>query len=952
MVNRILLLTAMLVFAACPRAAFAGNFYAGTTPANVPWPGGIVPYQFTNTLSVAQQKAYLDGLREWELAANVKFVPRTNQTRWILFTYNTNGFDNVSAGYNPQVVTVDNLNRGQVCHEMGHSFGFTHENIRVDQTNHILVVTNNIFDVPGNIHWFTIDPTSLTNGVYDFESVMHLGWDFDSVQPEVLATQQPRPAFAPRYNTRMGNLCLSPGDRAALAYLYGPPATPLTNVVTTTADVGAGSLRAAMYYVTDHPQVSVRFNIPTSDPGYSNGVFNIHLSGQLPPLVTNGMVIDGSTQPGFAGKPLIFVDGSQILPDPRNAITGLLIFCASNQVKNISFSGFNWNGLTMDTPDTTNNTIAGCWFGLDATGTNAAPNAYQGILMVGGASGNVIGGTNATARNVLSGNAQYGIWLGDSNTANNVILGNYIGTDASGQKALNNGLSGLIAVGGTHDNTVGGSAVGVGNVISGNTNAGIWFRGAGTARNVVRGNLVGLNATGSAALPNTFIGMYVDTGSQSNQIVNNVFSGHPSEGLRLVDAGTSGNIVRGNYFGTDISGSNAIPNSFAGVTVFNGASGNTIGGAALADRNVISGNYYGAVLGDPGTSGNVLAGNFIGLNASGKSALPNGFAGLALWNGATSNLIGGVTAGAANCISANGVYGVYVADGGTSGNVFQGNVIGADATGTNGQGNGFANVVFLAGATGNQLGDIAAGAGNIIAFAVGGPGVVLYDTGTTNNAIRGNSIFSNAGLGIDFSNDGVTPNDVGDPDVGPNKLQNFPIITNAFGLGANTIVSGRLNSLAGKSFFIDAYRSPSADPSGYGEGKTYLGTASVTTDGSGNALFSLTNTFGNYAGQYITATATATWGDTSEFSQALLATNRVVAFAQINGPYKWSTTGFTFTVSLATNFAYRMQAATNVDAPPITWVDLTNFTATNVLFPFIDRGATNYRARFYRVISP
>ena len=75
----------------------AGNFYAGTSPANVPWPGGIVPYEFTNTLTNALTAAltntYLDGLREWELAANVKFVPHTNQTRWILFSYNTNFLD-------------------------------------------------------------------------------------------------------------------------------------------------------------------------------------------------------------------------------------------------------------------------------------------------------------------------------------------------------------------------------------------------------------------------------------------------------------------------------------------------------------------------------------------------------------------------------------------------------------------------------------------------------------------------------------------------------------------------------------------------------------------------------------------------------------------------------------------------------------------------------------------
>ncbi len=99
---------------------FAGNFYAGTSPAHVPWPDGIVPYAFTNTLTAGEQETYLDGLREWELAADVQFVPRTTRTHWILFTY-------------------------------------------------------------------------------DFESVMHLGWDFDSTNPGVLATQPPRPPYFPRY---------------------------------------------------------------------------------------------------------------------------------------------------------------------------------------------------------------------------------------------------------------------------------------------------------------------------------------------------------------------------------------------------------------------------------------------------------------------------------------------------------------------------------------------------------------------------------------------------------------------------------------------------------------------------------------------------------------------------------------------------------------------------------
>ena len=315
-------------------------------------------------------------------------------------------------------------------------------------------------------------PRRVTNGNYDYESVMHLGWDFDSTNPGVLPTQQPKPPYFPRYQFRMGNFCLSPGDRAALAYLYGPPAVPLTNVVTTTADVGPGSLRAAIYYATDHPGTTVRFNIPTSDPGYSNGVFNIHLTGMLPPLVTNGMVIDGSTQPGFAGRPLIFVDASQILPETFTSDT-FLIYSASNQIKNISFSGFDWNGLTLIYPDATNNTISGCWFGLDATGTNAAPNAFQGILIAAGASRNIIGGTNALARNVLSGNSQYGVFITDSNTTGNVVLGNYIGTDASGSNAVPNGFSGVFIGNGASGNIVGSTNPAARNVLSGNTQYGV-----------------------------------------------------------------------------------------------------------------------------------------------------------------------------------------------------------------------------------------------------------------------------------------------------------------------------------------------------------------------------------------------------------------------------------------------------------------------------------------------
>jgi hypothetical protein len=674
---------AAAIFFLISSPAMAGNFYAGASPDNVPWPGGIVPYEFTNTIPAAWTNTFLNGLREWELAGNVKFVPHTTQADWVLFNYDTNGFDNVSSGRSPQVVSVASLSRAQVCHEMGHSFGFTHENIRPDATNHILVLTNNITFEATNIYWFTPDPTSVTNGPYDFESVMHLGWDFESTNPGVLPTQQPRPPYFPRYQFRMGNYCLSPGDRAALAYLYGPPAVALTNVVTTTADVGPGSLRAAIYYATDHPGTTIRFDIPTSDAGYANGVFTIHLTGMLPPLVVNGTVIDGSTQPGFTGDPVIFVDASQILPETYTSDT-FLIYSADNQIKNLAFSGFDWNGMTLIYADATNNAISGCWFGVDATGTNAAPNAYQGIFITDGASRNIIGGTNALERNVISGNSEYGILITGSNTTDNIILGNYIGTDASGSQSVANQVGGIgIFTNGSGD-VIGGATAAARNVISGNDGAGILLSGLEVSNVVVQGNYIGLNASGAGGVPNVAAaynstGIQLTAGTSSNAILNNVISSN-NIGLFISDAGTENNVIQGNLVGTDSTGETAVGNGYEGVALQGGATANLIGGTIARAANVISGNYYGLTINGSGTSDNIIQGNLIGTDVSGKVEVPGVYEGLAMGSGASENMIGGTTAGARNVISGN-YFDVVVRDPGTTGNVFEGNFIGPDITG-------------------------------------------------------------------------------------------------------------------------------------------------------------------------------------------------------------------------------------------------------------------------------
>ena len=935
----------------------AGFFYQGVATNTLYWPGGVVPYEFATNLTAAQKQIYLDGLREWELAANVKFVPRTNQAQYNLFKYDPAGPNSVDLFSTPQVVNINVLSRPQICHEMGHSFGFNHENIRPDQTNYLTVLTNNIFPA-ANISLFTIDPNGVTNGTYDFESVMHLGRNFSSIDPDHLDTQLARPAYQ-GFQPRMGNLALSKGDRAALRYLYGPGPV-LTNVVTTTSDGGTGSLRAALYYAIDHPGTTVRFNIPTNDPGFSNGVFTIHLTAHLPPLVTDGTVLDGATQPGFAGNPLIFIDGSQIFADTFFN-TGLLIYAANGAVKNLACTRFNWNGLTLLYADATNNLIAGCWSGLDFSGTNAAPNVYQGILVANGASRNFIGGTNALLRNVLSGNTQYGLLIGDSNTTGNVVLGNYIGPGANGTTSVANVRGGILISGGTRNNLLGGTNAAARNVISGNLNFGLWIGDPNTDNNTVQGNYIGLNAGGTAALPNTFAGMYVIDGARSNLVTGNVISGNASDGLSLRGAGTSANRVQGNFLGTGPAGTNAIPNGFAGLTLFAGATGNFLGGTTAAARNVISGNStVGLAFGDVGTSGNVAEGNFIGTDPGGSNAVANGFAGVYLTGGAQNNTLGGAAAGAGNVISGNGTYGVYVANPTTGGNRIQGNFIGTRANGTNALANGFNGIITFDGAHDNVIGLAldGTGAGNRVAFNLS-DGIRLDNTNTTGNTIRGNSVYNNGSLGINLNGgvqngSGVTTNDVNDADTGPNNLQNFPVLTNVFVSGANTIVNGRLNSTPSRAFIIDFYRNPAADPSGNGEGETYVGSIAVSTAASGNVNFSA-SVSGTFSNQWFAATTTdLVTGDTSEFSAAKLATNGP-APPKFTGLPLFTSTGFVMNAQLMTGQLYRIQGSSNLTQSatnPAAWLDLTNFTAAATNFVFRDRTATNFPRRFYRMISP
>jgi hypothetical protein len=369
---------------------------------------------------------------------------------------------------------------------------------------------------------------------------------------------------------------------------------------------------------------------------------------------------------------------------------------------------------------------------------------------------------------------------------------------------------------------------------------------------------IGENAVLRIELTGTGGGVGLDIQTTGATIRGLVINGFNSA-IRIFISGGSNRVV-GNFLGVDPTGMAARSNG-AGVLIID-LSNNTIGGTAPADRNIVSASNPAGV-DVSGGSANVIQGNYIGTNATGTAAIPNVF-GVELGN-SNNGVVGGTASGAGNLISGNTSEGIAVS--GTS-NIVQGNLIGTDVTGSAPIGNGSGGVapgVFIADSN-NTIGGTAAGAANIIAFN-SGPGVEVL--GGTGNAIRGNSIFSNTKLGIDLGGDGVTPNDSCDVDTGPNNLQNFPVLTTALSSGGNTTIQGTLNSTPSTTYQVDFFSNASCDPSGHGQGQTFLGSTVVTTDGSCNGSFNVTLPVTVSPQTRLTATATDPANNTSEFSACI-----------------------------------------------------------------------------------
>jgi ligand-binding sensor domain-containing protein len=492
-------------------------------------------------------------------------------------------------------------------------------------------------------------------------------------------------------------------------------------------------------------------------------------------------------------------------------------------------------GIALYWADTNENIIVGNLIGTDATGSGALANTWQGVYVGDGASFNRIGGSTAGERNLISGNAGYGVRIEGSSTVSNVVSGNYIGTNISGTAAIRNIYSGVTVSSGASYNRIGGTTAGERNVISGNGgDGGVYINNAPS--NTVSGNFIGTDPNGAAALGNSMCGVSIYGGASNNRIggstpgERNLISGNGASGVCIIGSNSQNNIVRGNLIGTDVSGAIALGNGRNGVALVDGAQNNAIGGTTDAERNIISGNkWVGVSIGIMKTitaaHHNLVIGNYIGTDISGMAAMGNKV-GVDICNGASDNTIGGTTAGERNVIAGSGKSGVHLCDGAVRNRII-GNYLGSDASGAVGLGNG-EGVGIDGGAQQNVIGP-----GNLIAYNTA-DGVWITGATTLSNTVTQNSIYSNTGLGIHNVNGGngeLTP----------------PTITRVSG---RSMVTGAACANCTVEVFSDAAE----------EGRVYEANTTAAADGRwavavGHAL----------SGPNITATATDPDGNTSEF---------------------------------------------------------------------------------------
>jgi len=555
-------------------------------------------------------------------------------------------------------------------------------------------------------------------------------------------------------------------------------------VVTSAADAGPGTLRACLAASGQGSRI-------TFDPAVFRPAAPATIAPHSAlPLLTRGYVtIDGSD----AG---VILDGANL----SGAGNGLEIQSTGNIVRGLQIVRFPESGVSINAHD---NVIGG------DRSLGAGPTG-QG--------------------NVLSGNAGCGVNMGQS--TDNIVIGNLIGTDATGTQAFGNGSLGIFMNVDSARNRIGGLEPRDRNVVSGNALAGISMM-MGSTDNRILGNYIGTDVTGTRAVGNGMFGVSMELGAFGNLVQGNLISGNHHFGIYIGDFGSDYNTVSGNLIGSDVTGTRALANLPAAIDIGGAGVGvfyNRIGGTDPSERNVISGENIGLHLnGVPGDR-NLVLGNFIGADITGTRATANWYSvavglvhgGRYFFGGATpaeGNLIGGTVGPALRIESDHN----YVA----------GNRIGTDASGAGpliGEGLGGITVV----AQHNTIQD------NRIAYSTGaGVEVTTY----AYNTLRRNAIYGSTGLGILLTEGG-------------NLLLPAPVIT--------TVAPKSITGTACPGCMVEVF-SDAED-----EGRVYEGSA--VADVAGHFTFDKGYPL---AGPYLTATATDPDGNTSEFSSPCTLLNRL-----------------------------------------------------------------------------
>jgi hypothetical protein len=616
-------------------------------------------------------------------------------------------------------------------------------------------------------------------------------------------------------------------------------ATFVVNVTGNTADVNPGdgqckdadgncSYIAAIQEVNARPGGdTITFNIPGGGP---------HVINTAATYPNKPVTIDGTTQPGSRVElvvggynyPVIFYGGNSVLRGVAAYGDGGAIRLASD-----------------------GNIVEGNYLGFRADGTKpigSGSSPATGVSVNPG-SNNLIGGTTAQARNVIS-NCGRPVEVDDTSSVGNTIRGNYIGTNVAGTAALPN--SDIFV--GYGDVTIGGTTAGAGNLISGN---GSYQTIAIYGAALIQGNLIGTTADGTQPLANGGIGINVSTDKVvtiggTTPAARNVIAAN-SIGIVIVQDQAGSKLVQGNFIGTNAAGTGALPNLSHGIQTRGSLSALkvTIGGTATGAGNLISGNGEDGISVSGGInsipSRAIIQGNLIGTDVNGVVAIPN-TNGIQL-PASDGTIIGGTSAEARNVISGNRENGIRLGSGASSG-LIEGNYIGLNRLGTRALGNTANGVFFDNFTTGNIVGGTESGSSNTIAFN-GGAGVACAYRTLLTAAVVANSIHDNV-LGIDIADDGVTKNT-------PGSNSNYPVITSAQTTDTGTTIQGTLqngNYTAGITYTLQFYSNVKVDQSGYGEGQTYIGKTTITTDGTTSPHpFSLTVTPAVQPGRFITATA-------------------------------------------------------------------------------------------------